>query len=149
MTVQEIEDYITIVFRESYAITSKDGDVFFFYGSESKFPFATIVVKDNEFDHVSNLDRKDFYRLNIGIEKDDFIEMFGEASLKKGIGGYLDSGIDFTEENRIMPHPMYGSMYWICIVNPDRDSFSSLMPQLTAAYQKAVEKENKQMSKEE
>lgn len=32
------------------------------------------------------------------------------------MGAYLESGIDFTRENTVMPHPGYGNMHWLCIV---------------------------------
>ena len=69
--------------------------------------------------------------------------MFGGIKSKPGIGGFMESGIDFTETNKIMPHPMYGNMYWICVLNPSEETFQALQPYLTEAYHKAVESEAK------
>ncbi|MNL62833.1 hypothetical protein D3C87_1868960 [compost metagenome] len=60
--------------------------------------------------------------------------------LKKGIGAYADSGIDFTAENIVMPHPVYGAMYWLCIVNPREDSLPALKRHLDVAYGLAVKR---------
>src|SRR5690606_34837807 len=103
-----------------------NGDFFFMYRDEEKFPFATIVTSDNDFDSVSNLDRDGFYRLNIGIDKTTFQHLFGSLSARPGIGGYVDSGIDFREENKLFPHPFYGSMYWVSMVNPSESSYTEL-----------------------
>jgi hypothetical protein len=37
-----------------------------------------------------------------------------------GIGGYVNSGFDFTTLDTIMPHPMYGS------ANPGEETFSAV-----------------------
>lgn len=113
------------------------GDYFFMYKEEEKFPFATIVTSDNDFDSVSNLNRGGFYRLNIGIDKATFQHLFASISAKPGIGGYVDSGIDFTKENTLFPHPFYGTMYWVSIVNPTEDSYPQLRGFLDYAYTKA------------
>ena len=113
------------------------GDFFFMYRDEEKFPFATIVTSDNEFDSVSNLNRDGFYRLNIGIGKATFQQLFASIPVKPGIGGYIDSGVDFTRENTLFPHPFYGTMYWVSIVNPTEHSYPQLKGFLDYAYAKA------------
>lgn len=113
------------------------GDYFFIYKDDEKFPFATIVTSDNDFDSVSNLNREGFYRLNIGIDKSTFQQLFASVPFKPGIGGYVDSGIDFTEENRLFPHPFYGTMNWVSIVNPTEQSYQQLKGFLEYAYARA------------
>ena len=54
MKIKAIQQFITATFKGSHFVEA-EGDVFFMYGADHKFPFATIVTKDNEFDHVSNL----------------------------------------------------------------------------------------------
>lgn len=56
-----------------------DDDTFFFHNSDNKFPFATLVTKDSEFDNASNLDRPGVFRLNIGVGKETFHALFGET----------------------------------------------------------------------
>lgn len=114
-----------------------NGDFFFMYKNEEKFPFATIVTSDNDFDSVSNLSRNGFYRLNIGIDKATFLNLFGSIPAKPGIGGYVGSGIDFALEDTLFPHPFYGTMYWVSIVNPSEGSYPQLKAFLDYAYQKA------------
>jgi hypothetical protein len=71
MEINAIQQFITATFKGSH-FAEAEGNVFFMYGADNKFPFATIVTKDNEFDHVSNLDREGVFRLNIGISKQTF-----------------------------------------------------------------------------
>nr|WP_294869745.1 DUF6194 family protein [uncultured Pedobacter sp.] len=139
MTIKEIIAYILSNFK-NVNITEANGDLFFMYDQEKMMPFATIVTSDNDFDSVSQLNREGFFRLNIGIDKTLFVSTFDGIALKKGIGAYVDSGIDFTAENIVMPHPFYGAMYWLCIVNPAKDSLPGLKSYLDVAYALAVKR---------
>lgn len=136
MQLKAIRNRISTEF-ENVREVEANGDVFFMYKNEEKFPFATIVTGDNDFDSVSNLSREGFYRLNIGIDKATFQQLFASLPSKPGIGGYLDSGIDFTAEDTLFPHPFYGSMYWVSIVNPSETSYPRLKAFLDYAYGKA------------
>lgn len=140
MTIAAIKFYITQKF-ENINVTEVDGDLFFMHNTNDKMPFATIVVKDNEYDNVSNLDREGFFRLNIGIDKDAFMSIFEGVTEKRGIGVYLDSEIDFTKEDTLFPHPVYGSMYWISVVNPSEKTFEGLKGYLDWGYVKVVKEE--------
>ncbi|WP_430516969.1 DUF6194 family protein [Chitinophaga niabensis] len=42
----------------------------------------------------------------------------------------------FTQEDVLLPHPPYGSMYWICVVRPSEKTFESLNEYLHIAYNK-------------
>lgn len=138
MTVAAIKFYITQQFQ-NINVVEVDGDLFFMHEKNDKMPFATIVVKDNEYDNVSKLDREGFFRLNIGIDKGSFMSMFEGVTEKKGIGAYLDSGIDFTKEDTLFPHPVYGSMYWVSVVNPSEEMFEGLKGYLEWGYGKGEE----------
>lgn len=135
MLLTTIRDRIKSEF-ENVREVEAGGDFFFMYKDEEKFPFATIVTSDNDFDSVSNLNRDGFYRLNIGIDKATFQQLFASIPAKAGIG-YVDSGIDFTEVNTLFPHPFYGTMYWVSIVNPAEGSYPQLKGFLEYAYAKA------------
>jgi hypothetical protein len=139
MTIEEITAYILSNFK-NVNITEANGDLFFMYDQEKMMPFATIVTSDNDFDSVSQLNREGFFRLNIGIDKTLFVSIFQGIKLKKGIGAYVDSGVDFTVENIVMPHPFYGAMYWLCIVNPGEGSLPGLKSYLDVAYGLAVKR---------
>lgn len=136
MQLTEIRNRITNEYQDTRELEA-NGDYFFMYKDEEKFPFATIVTSDNDFDNVSNLGRDGFYRLNIGIDKLTFQSLFGSLSSKPGIGGYVDSGIDFTKENELFPHPFYGSMYWVSVVNPSETMYPQIKEFLDYAYGKA------------
>ncbi|ACU04595.1 DUF6194 family protein [Pedobacter heparinus] len=142
MSIEEITAYISSSF-EDVNVTEANNDLFFFYREEKMMPFATIVTSDNDFDNASQLNRKGFFRLNIGIDKTNFITEFNDIELKKGIGAYLNSGLDFSVENVLMPHPVYCAMYWVCIVNPHKENMLKLKPHLDVAYSIAVKRQNK------
>ncbi|WP_225617005.1 DUF6194 family protein [Variovorax sp. 38R] len=91
-----------------------DDNTFFFHGADNKFPFATIVTKDDAFDSASNLNRPGVFRLNVGVGKETFRALFGDAE---------PSGIDYTALDRLMPHPVYAKMYWVSVINPSAATF--------------------------
>lgn len=136
MSIDELKTYIFQSF-EKVNVVEADGDLFFIYDKNDKQPFATIVTKDNEYDSVSNLNREGFYRLNIGLDKETFIPKFGGLTDEKGFEAYLNLGIDFKKEDTIFPHPTYGAMYWVSVVNPSKDTFEkSLKKYLELSYNK-------------
>jgi hypothetical protein len=142
MQIEELKSYILETF-EKVNIAESNGDMFFIYDKNDKQPFATIVTQDNEYDNTSNLNREGFYRLNIGLDKETFSPMFGSLTKEKGFEAYLNLGIDFTQENTVLPHPHYGTMYWVCIVNPSKDILeNTLKNYLEVAYHKVAKKNN-------
>jgi len=110
------------------------GDTFFIYDPDrnmegaGRFPFATIVTKDyGEFDNASDLDRPGVFRLNIGL---------GEETYERLVGAGAEH--DFTALDRLMPHPVYGTNHWVCVLNPSEATFATLKPLLAEAYERAV-----------
>lgn len=101
-----------------------DDNTFFFHGADNKFPFATIVTKDSAFDSTSNLNRPGVFRLNVGVGKETFRALFGDAE---------PSGIDYTAFDRLMPHPVYAKMYWVSVINPSAATFEAVKPLLAEA----------------
>ncbi|RIX83568.1 DUF6194 family protein [Acidovorax cavernicola] len=101
-----------------------DDNTFFFHGADNKFPFATLVTKDNEFDSASNLNRPGVFRLNVGVGKATFRALFGEQA---------SADIDHTALDRLMPHPVYAKMYWVSVINPSATTFETVKPLLTEA----------------
>lgn len=57
----------------------------------------------------SNLDRENIYRVNIGVRKSTFIGMFGAVPARPVKGGVVDMAYDFTETDKILPHPSANS----------------------------------------
>ena len=101
-----------------------DDNTFFFHGADNKFPFATIVTKDSEFDSASKLNRPGVFRLNVGVGKDTFRALFGEQP---------SADIDYTAIDRLMPHPVYAKMYWVSVINPSAATFETVKPLLAEA----------------
>ena len=42
--------------------------------------------------------------------------------------------------DKLMPHPVYGRMYWVCVLNPSESTFETIRPLLDEAYEIAVKK---------
>jgi hypothetical protein len=112
------------------------GDTFFSYDpdgqlpAERRFPFATIVTKDYPgFDCKSQLNRPGVFRLNIGLSKETYRSLFGSDA-----GGH-----DFAALDRVLPHPVYASQSWVCVLNPSEATFEQqVQPLLADAYARAV-----------
>lgn len=125
------------------------GEVGLFYNPEMKLKKGVYVVtfkeSDGANDTSSNLDRKDIYRLNIGISKNTFIDLFGYLPQRPKAGGVIDMDYDFTELDVIMPHPVYGWMSWICVLNPSKSTYSKLQLFIAEGYKLALEKYSKRV----
>jgi hypothetical protein len=100
-----------------------DDNTFFFHDGDNKFPFATIVTKDNDFDSASQLNRSGVFRLNIGVGKESFRALFGEES----------AAIDYAALDTLMPHPVYAKMYWVSVINPSAKTFETVKPLIAEA----------------
>lgn len=113
---------------------ASDGDTYLYHdraGDETpdrRFPFATLVTGDRH-DTFSDLGRPGVYRLNVGVGKQTFQTLFGDGS-----GDH-----DFTALDRITPHPVYGKMYWVCILCPSEATFrDKVMPLLAEGHAMAA-----------
>ena len=126
MDESSVADYITKTFPE-VETTNAFGYTFFFYKSDHKLPFATLISSDQEYDRISNLDRPGVFRLNIGISKQTFQSLFGSA--KVDINSY-----DFTALDVIMPHPEYAREHFICVLSPSEATFERVRSLLAEAY---------------
>jgi hypothetical protein len=130
--------YISETFAD-VDVAEDSGNSFFFYDPDHMFPFATLVTNDKD-DQFSNLDRPSVFRLNIGVSKKTFQSLFGTQTTSSSEGAGASSGYDFTLLDRIMPHPVYGKMYWVCVLNPSDETFKAVQPLLAEAYDLAVKK---------
>ncbi|MFA4081763.1 DUF6194 family protein [Mycobacteroides salmoniphilum] len=103
------------------------GNWFFFRGSDRQMPIITLMSNE-AFDTYSDLGRPSVYRLNIGVSGDTFD---GVVS----VGDDEPADADYTEFDRVLPHPEYGGAKWVCVVNPGEDTFGEVIrPLLTEAY---------------
>lgn len=144
MTEEQIIHYITNTFADTYVATA-DGNYFFMYDPEGKFPFATLILS-NDYDTVSQLERPGVFRLNIGISKQRYLEFFDVPFSKAPTNADGEPDYDFAALNRVLPHPTYGQMYWVCILNPDTETFEEVVkPLLEEAYQLSVNKHGKRV----
>ncbi len=65
--------------------------------------------------------------MNIGVSKQTYAALFPE-----------EGGFDFTELDRLMPHPVYGKNHFVCVLNPSDTTFQSLNPLIAEAYDISV-----------
>lgn len=139
-TEKEIENYILQKYAHIVPLNSW-GELSFFINPDQKLKrgtyFATLKSKDGENDKASNLDRKDVFRLNIGISKPLYLSIFGTIPKRPQKGGIVEAPYDFQEADLITPHPVYGWMCWVSVINPQEQTFSRCLSLLDDAYQKA------------
>ncbi len=142
-----VSDYITGTFTGVETV-SANGDTFFFYDPTKMMPFATLV-RSNFNDTASDLDRPGVYRLNIGVSKATFVGHFGERPpLPDDADAPTSSPHDFTALDTLLPHPVYGRMYWVCILNPSDATFDeTVRPLLAEAYEAAVRKQDRRAAR--
>ncbi len=158
MNEAQISQYLTETFEGVDFVTDSGNSFFFFYNPDRnvppdhRFPFVTLVTSDI-YDQFSNLNRPSVFRLNIGIGKQTFRSLFDEPSPPSDrdsaeIGVENASGYDFTALDQVMPHPVYGRMFWVCVLNPSDKTFETKVRQLLAeAYDMAVSKYKRQAAR--
>jgi hypothetical protein len=122
-----IRGYIVRTFP-NISVVDGTGCTFFFTEPAQKFPFATLMTNDED-DQASNLARTGVFRLNIGISKQTFGTLFSNSPVSG------ESEYDYTALDRIMPHPVYGRMYWVCVLNPSAETFERVRELLAEAYE--------------
>jgi hypothetical protein len=110
------------------------GDWFYFHGPDRMRPFATIVTRDNDFDHISQLDRPGVYRLNVGVSP---------ATAQAAVAPAPEGGHDHTALDRLLPHGYDGRAGWISVLNPSPATFEALKPLLAEAHQAAMQRQAK------
>ena len=126
MNTSEVIDYMMRTFPEVETVNNYGYDMFF-YRSDRKLSFATLISSDYDYDNVSNLNRPGVFRLNIGVSKQTFQSLFGvdEVNFKD---------YDFTALDVIMPHPEYAQYHYICVLSPSEKTFEKIRSLLAEAY---------------
>jgi len=146
MDQEAIIQYITDTFAGVDVLRPSDGpgagDTFIYYDPDGdldrtrELPFATIVTKNyTGFDESSRLDRPGVFRLNIGVSRDTFRALFGDPP---GGDKAASTNYDYAALDRLMPHPIYASQWWVCVLNPSPETFESVKPLLADAYHKVA-----------
>ncbi|MCU7722480.1 erythromycin esterase family protein [Actinoplanes sp. KI2] len=117
------------------------GDRFFFAGDDRKRPFATIVGHDvPDFDERSRLAEPGRYRLNIEVGRAEFQNLFGYGP--EDFATHSDK-LDFTETDRLLPHPAYAVQGWACVVNPGPTTADEVDRLLTQARTRSADRQHR------
>ena len=123
------------------------GETTLFYNPEKTLAngvyFCTIKQKNSANDIASHLDREGIFRFSFSISKKTYENKFGPKPKRPSKGCIIKANFDFTALNQLMPHPIYGWMSWVQILNPDAVTLAKLYPLLSEAYTQAVNKFNK------
>jgi hypothetical protein len=142
LDVKDIDSWVLTTF-DGLAPQSSWGERSYFYNPGGRSArgtyFLTIKEKDGANDRSSNMDRPGIWRLNFGLPRLDFIRLFGTLPTRPGKGQAIHGPWDFTALDLLTPHPVYGWMGWVSILNPSPESFDGLKPLIEAAYGKARE----------
>lgn len=146
MNIENIFKYCIENF-EGTTVNENWGESGIFYNPKNLFKkgvyILTVKEKDGNNDKASNLNRCGVFRLNIGIKKEKFLEMFSYIPKRPKAGHIINMNFDFTKKDKIMPHPIYGWMCWISVLNPSYNTFEKLKPIIEDSYYIAKEKFSK------
>ena len=132
MDEQAVIDAIVASFPDAQ-VAEGFGATFFSCDPEGKFPFATVVPKDDEYDNLSDLDRRGVFRLSVGPGRERFQAIFGRD--------WEDTTHDPTALDRLMPHPIYGRQWWLSVNAPSEATFAEIQPLLVEAHEIAVRRQ--------
>ena len=128
--------------KESGAPQVAWGDTFLTYephgraGGRGFQPFVTVVTKDYPgFDTVSDLDREGVFRVNVAVGRALFTEVVGHSPAEHAAVG---ADVDFTESDRLLPHPVYAVQGWVSVVCPGPRTGDRLRELVGAAWRRAV-----------
>lgn len=142
---QIVNDFDGVIPKSSWGETS------LFYNPGRLLPngvyFCTLKEKNGENDKASGLDREGVFRLSIGISMATYERYFGSKPKRPVKGGIIATGHDFTALNELMPHPIYGWMSWVQVLNPSASTFESIRPLIAEAHANAIVKFNKKTAR--
>lgn len=116
------------------------GDAFFYYAPDGRVPqniqpYGTIVTKDHPDDTASRLgparDEPGRWRVNIHVGRRAFERLTGEAPSE------LTRTRDVAAVDEIFPHPVYGPLGWVAVVNPGERTMGTVIDLLREAHDAA------------
>jgi len=143
--------YIEKTFADVHPLDSW-GEKSFFLNPQKQLKrgtyFATLKEKDGENDKASFLNRNGIFRLNMGVTKDCYLSLFSHSPKRPAKGGIIEGDYDFTQTDIILPHPVYGWMSWLSVLNPSEKTFEQCKDLLAIAYDKAHHATQKKLAKE-
>ncbi|MEU6328124.1 DUF6194 family protein [Streptomyces sp. NPDC047049] len=94
-------------------------------------PYGTIVVKNYPDDAASALDAPDRWRVNIHVGPATFRELTGEEPRR------LTRPRDYAATDSVMPHPVYGPLGWLAVVNAGERTTDTVVRLLHEAHDAA------------
>jgi hypothetical protein len=109
------------------------GDAFFYYAPDGELPrnvqpYGTVVTKNYPGDIGSDLDPPDRWRVNVHVDSKSFVELVGEEPRS------LSRSRDHAAADVVNPHPVYGALSWICVVNPGKRTEATVLKLLQDAH---------------
>ncbi|MFF7892281.1 DUF6194 family protein [Streptomyces sp. NPDC007907] len=112
------------------------GDAFFYYAPDGRMPentqpYGTIITKNHPDDTACELDPPGRWRVNIHVGRVTFQELIGEDPRA------ISRPPDYTATDTVMPHPVYGALGWICVVNPAEGTTDTVVRLLHSAHETA------------
>lgn len=112
------------------------GDFFFYYAPDGRMPantqpYGTIVTKDYPGDTLSRLGdgtpAHPGWRVNVHVGRTAARELAGEPTEET----------DFAAADVLLPHPVYGDLGWIAVVEPGRRTTETVIRLLRSAHDAA------------
>jgi len=112
------------------------GDAFIYYAPDGRMPrnvqpYATIVSRNYPDDTASDLDTPGRRRVNIRTERAAFVELTGEEPRD------LTRPRDYAAVDSVLPHPVYGALGWISVVDPGERTTDTVVQLLRDAHEAA------------
>lgn len=129
MKKSEVIEFVSMM--ENVQQEENYGYTFFSIEDDNLFPFVTIADSDNEYDSVSNLNREDVFRINIGVSRETFTSL---------IGDYNSDNIDYSALNVFLPHPDYAKQNFICILSPSQENVEKTKTFIREAHANATKR---------
>ncbi len=131
MSIDEIIQYVQATYDDAM-VSHNWGERGLFYNPGSALPKGVYILtfkeKDGPNDYASKIDRGGIYRVNLGISKSSFLKLFGRIPTRPAAGEIVDTGHDFQQLDQVTPHPVYGWMGWVAVLNPSIPTFEKLKP---------------------
>jgi hypothetical protein len=116
------------------------GDLFFYYAPEGVLPptqpFATIVTKEYPDEPGSGLDRPGAFRLNVAAGSAEFRRRTGHDPAHPATDGPAGDDV-------VLPHPVYGQLGWLCVVNPGPRTATAVGELIETAHGHARERHDR------
>lgn len=148
----ELADIKNLLCRDGVGVVEAYSGFFFTYDPDGDLPadrwlpFATIVTDDSS-DSASDLSRPETYRVNLGLTTSAYSSLFGAAPTERDEHSVLRTGFDYTALDVLMPHPIYATQHWVCVVNPSAATMERVRTLVDDAYDFAVRKHANQRAR--